>query len=136
MASPSNSIITTQQPRGGSAALVGPANTNWVTPVNTVLVMTAGPNGARLTKLRCLQTGTVIACQIQLFRSLDAGVTKRFANDALMPAFTALATANLPVLDFGYSDANPMIMAPNEQLYMAVGVATVQINVELEWGDY
>jgi len=131
-----NSIITPQQPRANAVALSTTANTNYTAPTNTVLVATAGVNGARVTKLRVIPTGTVTATQIQLFRSSDSGTTKRFLNSLLVPAYTMASTSAAPQTDFLFSDANPMILAPNEQVFLAPGVSGVAINAECEWADY
>ena len=136
MAVTPNSIVTPQTPQATNVGLSTTANTAYTAPTNTTLVLTAGANGARLTKLKAIPCATVTATQIQLFRSTDAGTTRRFTNSALMAAYTMAQTTAAPQTDFGYADATPLILQPNEQLYMAVGVAGVQINVEAEWANY
>ena len=136
MAVTPNSIVTPQNPKAANAALSTTANTNYTFPANTTLVVTAGTNGARLTKLKAIPAATVTATQIQLFRSTDGGTTKRFTNSALMAAYTMAQTTQVPQTDFGYSDLAPLVLAPNEQLHVAAGVGGVQINVEAEWADY
>jgi len=136
MAVTANSIITPQQPQAANVALSTSANTNYTAPTNTTLVMTAGANGARVTKLKAVPCATVTATQLQLFRSTDAGTTKRFCSSALMAAYTMAQTTQAAQTDWGYSDANPLILKAGEQIYMAVGVGGVQINVEVEWADY
>lgn len=131
-----NSIITPQTPKAANAALSTTANTNYTAPANTTQLATAGASGSRVNKLRFIPTATVTATQIQLFRSTDAGVTKRFVNSWLMPAYTMAQTTQAPQTDAGYSDSAPLILAANEQLFAAVGVGGVQINVEIEWFDY
>lgn len=136
MAVTPNSIITPQTPKAANVALSTSANTNYTSPTNTTLVLTAGANGGRLTKLKAIPCATVTATQVQMFRSTDSGTTKRFCNSALMAAYTMAQTTAAPQTDFGFSDSNPLILAAGEQLYMAVGVGSVQINVEAEWADY
>lgn len=136
MAVTPNSIVTPQAPKSQSAALSTSANTNYTAPTNTTKVMTAGSNGARLTRLAAIPCATVTATQIQLFRSPDAGTTKRFVRSALMSAYTMAQTTLCAQTDFGFSDANPLILGPSEELYIAVGVGSVQVNVEAEWADY
>ena len=130
-----NSIITPQTPRAAHAVCTTANTVYGSTPTNTVLLVTAGPNGARLTRLKAIPQATVTATQLQGFRSLDAGVTKRFTDSALMAAYTMAQTTAAPVTDFGYSDDNPMILAANEQLHVAVGV-TGTVTFEAEWADY
>ena len=40
-----------------------------------------------------------------------------------------------PTTDFGFSDDNPLILQPNERIYMAQG-QSVSVNVVAEWADY
>jgi hypothetical protein len=136
MAVTANSLVTPQQPQAAATALSTSANTNYTAPANTTLVVTAGANGARLTKLKCVPCATVTSTQIQLFRSADGGTTKRFTNSVLMSAYTMAQTTQAAQTDFGYSDGSPLILAPNEQVYLAVGVGSVQINAEAEWANY
>ena len=136
MAVTPNSIVTPQTPKAAGVGLATSANTNYAAPTNTTLVLTAGSNGARLTKLKAIPCATITATQLQLFRSADSGTTKRFCNSALMAAYTMAQTTQAPQTDFGFSDVNPLVLGAGEQLYMAVGVGGVQINVEAEWADY
>lgn len=136
MAVSANSIITPQTPRSNVASLTT-ANSNY-TPAgvtNSVLLVTAGANGGRLTRLQAIPTANVSANQIQLFRSLDGGTTKYFGDSALMAAYTMTQSSEAPTTDFGYSDDNPLILSANERIYMAEGQAAA-INVIAEWADY
>lgn len=137
MAVAANSIVTPQTPKSNLASLTT-ANTNY-TPAgvtNSILLVTAGPNGARLTRLQAIPAATVAAAnQIQMFRSLDSGANKYFADSALMATYTMAQTTEAPSTDFGYSDSNPLILSPNERIYMAEG-QTVAVNVIAEWADY
>jgi hypothetical protein len=130
-----NSIITPQTPQSNFVACATANSTYTTSPANTVLIVTAGANGARLTKLKAIPLATVTATQLQEFRSADAGATKRFSNSVLMPAYTMAQTTAVPVTDFGYSDDNPKILQPNEQLFVAIGV-TGSIGFEAEWANY
>jgi hypothetical protein len=129
-----NSIITPQTPKSAIVQATT-ANTNYTAPTQVVLLLTAGANGGRLTKLKAIPAATVTATQLQLYRSLDAGVTKRFSNSALMANYTMVQTTQAPQTDFLYSDGNPLILSPGEQLYVAIGI-TFTINFEAEWADY
>lgn len=136
MAVTPNSIITPQTPKSAAVGLTAANATFTTSPANTQLLVTAGPNGARLTRLWALPLEQInIANNIQLFRSYDAGATKYLADSKLMPtASPGAAVANSPT-DFGYSDINPLILAPNERLYVAEGQAEA-VNVVAEWADY
>src|SRR3569833_3372896 len=105
-----NSIVTPQTPKSAAVTQAFTANTTYTTtPTNAVLLVTAGANGGRLTKLRAWPTATVTATQLQEFRSLDAGTTKHLSKAALAApsGFTMAQTPLPPVADFGYSDGNP-----------------------------
>ncbi len=136
MAVTANSIITPQAPQSSNAACSA-ANTNYTTnPPNTVLLATAGPNGARVTRISAVPLETLTsAVQLQLFRSRDAGATKSFFESAAAAAHTLADTTEVPTTDFGFSDDNPLILAPNERIYAAVRVAR-QITFNAEWADY
>ncbi|WP_372785020.1 hypothetical protein [Phenylobacterium sp.] len=130
-----NSIITPQTPKSGNAACTT-ANTTYTTsPSNTVALVTAGPNGSRVTRIGAIPLATVTATQLQLFRSRDAGTSKFFIVSALMAAYAMAQTTAAPVTDFGFSDDNPLILTPNEILYAAVGV-TGAVTFNAEWADY
>jgi hypothetical protein len=131
-----NSIVTPQTPQSSNAACSA-ANTTYTTsPTNTVLLITAGANGARVTRIAAIALETLAtAVQLQLFRSRDAGTTKQFFRSGLAGAYTMADTTEVPTVDLGYSDDNPMILAPNERIYAAVRVAK-QITFNAEWADY
>lgn len=133
-----NSIITPQTPQSNHIEQSFTANTTYTTtPTNTVLLVTAGVNGARLTKLRAIPAATVTATQLQEFRSLDSGTTKKFSNSVLgaPSGYTMAGTTLPPIADFGYSDANPKILGPGETIYVAAGV-TGAWAFEAEWANY
>lgn len=133
-----NSIITPQTPKSSSQQNLFTANTTFgTTPTNTILLVTAGSAGARLTKLRAMPQATVTATQLQEFRSTDTGVTQRVSGFALgAPGGYTMAGSTLPpIADFGYSDDNPKLLQANERLYVAVGV-TGSWSFEAEWADY
>lgn len=139
MAGTANSIITPQTPKSNHivqsfTATTTPGST---TPANTVLLVTAGANGARLTKLRAQPVATVTVTQLQEFRSLDAGTTKKWVNSALgaTSGYTLAATTLPPIADFGYSDDNPKILSANEQISVGAAV-TGSWSFEAEWADY
>lgn len=106
--------------------------------VGTALV-TAGANGARVTKIIAIPRATVTATQLQLYRDKDgSGTAKYLFDSALMSAYTmAQTTAISAETDFGYSDTNPLYLAPNEIVYPAIGVALAGgVVFYAEWADY
>jgi hypothetical protein len=136
MAGTANSIITPQSVRSNIVNVAAANAVYTSTPGATELLVTAGPNGARLTRLQAIPCEAVAtANQLQVFRSSDGGTTKLFADSALMAVFAMSQTAEAPSADFGYSDDNPLILQPNEQLYVAQGQAN-SVNFIAEWADY
>jgi hypothetical protein len=138
MAGTANSIITPQTPKSAHVAQSFTANSTYTTtPTNTVLLVTAGANGGRLTKLRAIPAATVTVTQLQEFRSTDNGGSMSFSNAVLGASggYTKGQTTLPPNADYGYSDDNPKILAAGEQLYVAVGV-TGSWAFEAEWADY
>lgn len=131
-----NSIITPQTPKSASVAVGATANTNLVTPTNTTLLATIGAVGGRLTRLEVLATATQAASQIQFYRSVDSGTTKTLIRAIAFPAYTLATTTTSPVLDAGYSDDNPLILAANELIYVASAIAVTGLTARAEWGDY
>ena len=130
-----NSIITPQVPKAATAAL-SIANTVLTdAQTNTVALVTAGLNGARVTKISAIPRAALSATLIQLFRSTDAGVTKRLFDCALMPACAMTTGTDIPTTDFGYSETNPILLQAGETIHAAVGAAA-NVCVLAEWGDY
>lgn len=136
MAVTANSIITPQTPKSAvvNAATAQATFPPTTTPSNTVLLLTAGANGGRLTRLQACPQETTTANNLQLYRSLNAGTAKFYANGVTLTATVSATAAGTPA-DFGYSDDNPLILSAAEQLYVAVGVAK-SVNFIAEWADY
>jgi hypothetical protein len=133
----SNSIITPQAIQA-AAVVTTTAETAYNAPVTAVVkLMTFGPNGGRLTRLRSIPRATVTATGLHLYLSTDGGVTKMLIDSKLMAAHTVAATTGIPVTDWGYSDTNPLFGPPNAELYIsqAVGLAN-GIAHDVEWADY
>lgn len=93
-------------------------------PTNTVLLLTAGADGALLTRLFAMPRATVTASSLLLFTSSDAGTTKRLIDSELMAAFTVVATTAIPETSFAnYSESSPLRLTAGEQLYVGNQVA-------------
>lgn len=135
MAVTANSIVTPQGPQSGFAVLAT-ANTTFTTsPSNTVLLVTAGANGARLTRLEFIPLETVTANALQWYRSIDAGTTKYLAGMATGGSDTVSGTDGSTTVSAGYSDDNPLILQANERIYVATGI-TKGYHVVAEWANY
>ena len=122
-------------------AIATTAKTIYNDTANTVLVVTAGPEGAILRRITAIARATVTATQLQYYRSLDGGVTMTFFGTAIMPAATLSATTIFPeVLKYelasGFLDT-PIALAANERIYCAIGVALAAgIVFTGEWEDF
>lgn len=135
MAVTPNSLITPQMPLT-SSALCTAANTNYVAPNQTQLLVAAQANGARITKVHAHTVASMTNTECQLYTSIDGGVTKRLLKSELMATYTVAATTEQPPTDFGYNDNNPLLLGANEALYCAIGVAQTGIVFRAEGASY
>ena len=132
-----NSIITPQTPRA-AAVVTTSANTTYTSsPSNTGTLITAGANGARVTRIRSTPRASATATGLHLFLSTDGGTTKLLIDSVLMSAHTVAATTAIPQTDWGYSEDNPLILPANAILYVSQAVTLSDgIVTEAEWADY
>lgn len=137
MAVTPNSIVTPQTPKSAvvNAATAQSTFPPTTAPGNTVLLVTAGTNGGRLTRLTATPQETVTANNVQVYRSIDGGTTKYFVASITGGSDTVSATDGPITLDFGYSDNNPLILQANERIYVATGISK-SYNFLAEWSDY
>lgn len=137
MAVSANSIITPQTPKTATASAATAQATfpPTTTPSNTVLLITAGANGGRVTRLEGCPQETTTANNLQAYRDNGTAGVSKFMFKQVTLTSTVSATAAASNGDFGYSDANPLILAANERVYVAVGVAKT-VNFVAEWADY
>lgn len=92
-------------------------------PANTVILVTAGANGAEVSAITAIPRATVTASSLHLFVSSDGGTTKRLLDSALMAAHTVAATTEVPTTDFGYTESNTIILDAADELYVGSAVA-------------
>ena len=132
-----NSIITPQAIKSGTAVATTANSTYSDSPTNTAVLITAGPNGSRVTKISAVARATVTITELQLYRDGDgSGTAKRLFNSRQMAAYTVAQTTGNTPTDFGYSDGNPLILAPGEKIYAGIGVSNAGIVFTAEWQDY
>jgi hypothetical protein len=136
MAVTPNSIVTPQTPIGATAVATTANTTYTDTPTNSVQLLAAQTNGARIQKVTALARATVTATELQLYVSADGGTTKRFIGSKLMAAYTVAATTAQTVIDFGYTDAAPLILSSAESLWVAIGVTNTGIVFRAEGYAY
>lgn len=108
------------------------------TPTNTVALLTAGADGAILTRLSAIPRATVTASSLLLYTSSDSGTTKRLIDSVLMPAQTVSTTAAIASTAFtNYSETTPLRLAAGEQLYVGSQVALASgIVFKAEYTDF
>lgn len=108
------------------------------TPTNTVLLVTAGSNGAILTSLWAIPRATVTASSLVLFISKDSGTTKRLIDSELMAAHTVATTTAIPETVFSnYSETTPLRLEAGAELYVGSQVALANgIVFKAEYTDF
>lgn len=137
MAVTANSIVTPQMPRSASGVATLANASYGDAPTNTVPVFTAGPNGARVTRITALSRASLTATECQLFRDHDGtGTVKRFFASRLMASLTQGPATAQTAVDFGYSDGVPLILAANEKIYGAIAISQTGIVFQAEGADY
>jgi len=135
MAATANSIITPQAPKSAMCAVTTANTTFSTTPTNAVLLLVAGANGGRLTRLIAIPLETVTANFLQVYRSIDAGVTKYLTAAATGGSDTVSGTDGPVMVDFGFSEDIAMLLQANERLYVATGI-TKNYHFVAEYADY
>jgi hypothetical protein len=93
-------------------------------PTNTVLLLTAGADGAILTRLTAIPRATVTASSLMVFLSKDNGTTQRLLDSELMAAHTVATTTAIPETVFTlYSETTPLRLQAGDQIYVGSQVA-------------
>lgn len=135
MAVSQNKFVSPQSIKSAGCA-VATANTDFDTaPTTTVKLLTAGADGGRLTRLVAIPLETVTANFLQVYRSTDGGTNKYLAAVATGGSDTVSATDGPTVIDFGFSDAAPMLLKALEEIYVATGISK-GYHFTAEWADY
>ena len=94
------------------------------TPTNTVLLVTAGADGAIVTRLTAIPRATVAASSLVLFISKDSGTTQRLIDSELMAAHTVATSTAIPETVFPfYSETSPLRLEATDRLYVGSQVA-------------
>lgn len=113
-----------QTPQTASAVATAAATVTGDTPTNTVLLLTAGVNGAILTRLWAIPRATVTASSLVIWISSDTGTTKRIKDSVLMAAATVNTTTAIALTQFtNYSETTPLRLKAGDQIYVGSQVA-------------
>ena len=104
------------------ATLASVVTTN--NPTNTVLIATAGTEGALFTRLTAVPRATVAATALYVFVSKDVGATKMLVDSELMAAYTAATTTKIPKTTFvDINTTTPIRLAAGDKVYVSIAVA-------------
>lgn len=128
-----------QTPKTASAVATGASGTiTGDTPTNTVLLLTAGENGALLTRLWAMPRATVTASNLIIWISKDTGTTKRMKDSKLMSAQTLATTTAITLTEFAnYSETTPLRLQAGDQVYVGSQVALASgIVFSAEYTDF
>lgn len=124
-----------------TATAVATAATGSITgdaPTGTVLLVTAGADGAIVTRLTAVPRATVTASSLLVWISKDAGTTQRLIDSALMAAQTISTTAAVTATTFStYSETSPLRLEAGDRLYVGTQVALASgIVFKAEFTDF
>lgn len=112
-----------QTPKTATAVVTAVA-TLTDTPANTVLLVTAGSDGAILTRLTAIPRATVTASSLVVFISKDSGTTQRLIDSEVMAAYTMATTTAVPETTFSlYTETTPLRLEAGDRLYVGSQVA-------------
>jgi hypothetical protein len=113
-----------QVPKTATAVVTAVATVTTDAPSNTVELLTAGADGAILTRLTAIPRATVTASSLVVFISSDSGTTKRMIDSELMAAYTMATTTAVPETIFTtYSETTPLRLMAGDKLYVGSQVA-------------
>lgn len=114
-----------QTPKTATAVATTASSVDTDTPSNAQLLLTAGADGAILTRLTAIPRATVTASSLVIWVSSDGGTTKRLVDSALMAAFTVATTTAVAVTTFStYSETTPLRLAAGDKLYVGTQVTS------------
>lgn len=127
-----------QTPKTATAVVTAAATVGTDAPTNTVLLMTAGADGAIVTSLWATPRATVAASSLLLYLSKDNGTTQRLIDSELMPAQTVSTTSAISKTKFAsYSESSPLRLEAGDKLYVGSQVALAGgIVFKAEWMDF
>lgn len=127
-----------QTPKTNFAVCAAANTTLTGSPDDTVLLVTAGSDGAILTRLTCIPRVTATASVAYLYLSKDSGTTQTMIDSVTIAADT-VSTTDLPALIVfpQYSETTPLRLEAADRLYVGVSVAFADgIAFRAEWTDF
>lgn len=117
---------------------VAAGNLNTDAPSGVSLLMTAGDDGAILTRLWAMPRGGIAANGILLFLQSAGDTAIRLIDSEAMPAYTAATATAVPETAFGnYSETTPIRLGGGDKLYVGIqGAVAVGVTFRAEWSNY
>jgi len=133
-----NTAAFAQDTQTGFAEATAASVVSTSTPTNTILIATAGTEGALMSSLTAMPRATVGATALYFFVSKDSGSTKLLADSELMAVHTVAATTEIPETVFSnISQSKPLRLDGGDQVYVSIGVPLTEgIVFKAEWTDF
>lgn len=127
-----------QSPKTAAVVVTAAATVGDDNPTNTVELLTAGADGALVTRLSAMPRGTVTASSLVLYLQKSGQTTQRLIDSELMAAHTVAATTAIPETAFGnVSDSTPLRLEAGDTLFVGSQVALdAGIVFAAQWMDY
>lgn len=127
-----------QTPKTATAVVSAAATVADDNPTNTVELLTAGADGALVTRLAAMPRATVTASSLLLFLQKSGQTTKRLIDSELMSAHTVATTTAIPETAFGnVTDSTPLRLEAGDKLFVGSLVALAAgIVFAAQWMDY
>lgn len=127
-----------QTPKTGVAINTAVSAVTGSTPANTVLICTAGANGALVTGISAIPRASAAATGLYLFLSKDSGSSKIVIDSELLAAITISAAVAADDTPFArISETTPLRLEAADRLYVGIGVAlSAGITFKAEWTDF
>lgn len=105
--------------------LTGANSVSTDTPAPTVPLLTAGQDGAMVTRLTAMPRGTVAATSLLIFikKAGDAAAYRALVDSVTMPAQTIAAGTGISSTFFTqYNEGTPLRLAPGDELHVGITV--------------
>lgn len=113
-----NTPAFAQTPRLATAVCTSANSVLTDSPNGTAALLTAGANGAVVTRLHAVPRASIAADGVAyLYESSDGGTTRTLIRQVAVPAATVSATVAGPEIDLGVSPSAPLYLAAGQLLY-------------------
>lgn len=125
-----------QEPKAISIP-VSAANTNLDGTGTIVTLLTAGSDGSVVKGLRAWAVATSTGARLNLWLSIDAGVTWKLLDAELMSAYTkANTTVQTPVVFVDRTDPDDEILLPANAVLGVTTMVAEAVVFQAEWRDF